>query len=418
MKRILLLSFSLLLLSGVGFAQSPDRCGTMGHLEWKSEQDPGYMQRFNSVEAAAQSWLQTHRSAVGGNVITIPTVVHIVYRDATQNLPDAQIFSQMDVLNADFRRMNADTLLTRPEFDSVASDFEVEFCLATTDPQGNPTTGITRTSTNGGQLLGWFGPQDDVKSSSTGGIDPWPTDQYLNIWVCDLLPILAGYAQFPGEDPATDGVVVGFSFFGTFGTVTPPFNKGRTTTHEIGHWLGLRHIWGDGDCSMDDFVDDTPIADAANQGGCLNLLNTCTDSPFDYNDQVENYMDYSNDSCMNMFSEGQKARAWSFLNTDRLSLFTSNGCSLAVSTTDPFPAQLFDLYPNPSRGSVKLEWHGGTGSEVDASIFDALGKVVWTKRLALESRQETLDLEGLAPGSYFIRIQSAEGVSSRRLMVQ
>lgn len=390
----------------------------MEHLDWKAQDDPAYMQRFQSVEDAAQSWLANNRSAVGGSVITIPTVVHIVYKDATQNLSDAQIYSQMDVLNADFRRLNADTLLTRPEFDSVAADFEVEFCLATTDPQGNSTTGITRTSSAGGQLLGWFGPQDDVKSTSTGGIDPWPTDQYLNIWVCDLLPILAGYAQFPGEDPATDGVVIGYNFFGTMGTATPPYNKGRTTTHEVGHWVGLRHVWGDGDCSMDDFVDDTPVADAANQGGCLNIVNSCTDAPFDFNDQVENYMDYSSDSCMNMFSEGQKARAWSFFNTDRISLFSSNGCSLAVSTTQALPSNLFDLYPNPTNGNVNLHWNGTAGADLEVEVFNAVGQVILHREMQLGNRRAQIELDDMAPGTYFVRVKSSEGVSNKRLMVQ
>lgn len=419
MKRIFLFLLPAFLMIGAAVqAQSPEHCGTMQHLAWKSQNDPNYMTRFESVEAAAQSWLDNNRGNVGGTVITIPTVVHIVYKDATQNISDAQIYSQLDVINADFRRMNADTNMTRPEFDSLAADFEVEFCLATTDPQGNSTTGITRTSTSGGQLLGWFGPQDDVKSSSTGGIDPWPTDKYLNIWVCDLLPVLAGYAQFPGEDPATDGVVIGYNFFGTMGTATAPYNHGRTTTHEIGHWVGLRHIWGDGDCTMDDFVDDTPIADAANQGGCLNVVNSCTDTPYDYDDMVENYMDYSSDSCMNMFSEGQKVRGWSFFNTDRLSLFSSNGCSLAVSTTAPLPNELFELHPNPSNGRVNLEWHGATGSDIEIEVYDALGKKVQHQNLNLVSRKTELQLQGMAPGSYFVRVISAEGVSSRRLLIQ
>lgn len=393
------------------FSQAPDRCGTMQHLDWKEQNNPRYASQMEEVEEQARLWLESHRDLAGGGVITIPTVVHVVWTDPDQNITDAQVLSQMDVLNADFRRLNADTTLTRPEFDSLAADFEVEFCLATTDPNGNSTTGIVRTnSPNGGQLFGFFGPQDDVKSASTGGVDPWPTDQYLNIWVCNLLPILAGYAQFPGEDPNTDGVVIGYNFFGTTGTVTSPYNKGRTTTHEIGHWLGLRHIWGDGDCTMDDFVFDTPGADNNNSGGCFNVVNSCPDSPYDYDDMVENYMDYSNDSCMNMFTEGQKSRAWSFINTDRASLFNSQGCSLAVDLEDAqFVRDPFTIYPNPASESVFLAWEGDPALDVEYSIFNAIGQQVRLQKGTFGERKTEINLSELPSGTYFV-ISTAAGV--------
>lgn len=399
-------------------AQAPERCGTMQHLDWKKQNNPRYADQMAVVEENARHWLENNRDQTGGNVITIPTVVHIVWIDPDQNLSDAQIQSQIDVLNQDFRRLNADTLLTRPEFDSLAADFEVEFCLATTDPNGNSTTGITRTQTQGGQLFGWFGPLDDVKSSSTGGVDPWPTDQYLNIWVCNLLPIIAGYAQFPGEDSITDGVVIGYSFFGTIGDVTPPYNKGRTTTHEVGHWLGLRHVWGDGDCTMDDFVGDTPGSDANNSGGCLNVKNTCTDTPYDYDDMVENYMDYSNDSCMNMFSEGQKDRSWSFLNTDRLSLFSSNGCSLAVAVPDALIMEdPFTIYPNPTAGNVFLTWEGDPTLEVEFNIYNSIGQQVGNKIVSPGEIKAEINLSELPAGTYFV-VSTAAGMRyTKKLLV-
>ena len=180
----------------------------------------------------------------------IPVVVHVVYKTAAQNISQAQIDSQMDVLNRDFRKKNSDISTVPAPFAPLAGDARIEFKLATTDPDGNPTTGVTRTETNKSS----FGSNDDVKFTAQGGIDAWPRDDYLNIWVCQLSGGLLGYAQFPGGAAATDGVVCTHTGFGTTGTAAAPFDKGRTTTHEIGHWLNLRHIWGDGGCGVDDFV--------------------------------------------------------------------------------------------------------------------------------------------------------------------
>lgn len=414
----LILWGAFILLSVPASAQTHDHCATMENLDWKSQQDPQYRQRLDNTEQIARDWLDHNRSSVGAAVLTIPVVVHIVYTAPDQNLPDSQILSQIAVLNEDFRKLNADTALRRPEFDSLAADMEVEFCLATTDPNGNPTTGITRTASSGGQFLGFFGPTDDVKSSSTGGIEPWPTDQYLNVWVCDLLPIIAGYAQFPGDDSLTDGVVIGYQFFGTEGNLVPPYTKGRTTTHEVGHWLGLRHVWGDGDCTMDDFVDDTPLADANANGACFGNNNTCVDSIYDYIDMVENYMDYSNDSCMNTFTKGQKARAWSFLNTDRINLFNSQGCSLAVSTDQPIAgARPFELYPNPTAGNFFLLWHGETGHQVKVEVYDPVGKLAQRQVLDNVMEKNKIELPDMPAGTYIVRVESPTGNYTQRLAI-
>lgn len=411
MKSVLLFLLGIISTSIV-FAQAP-QCGTMDYLEQRIQRNPDLQQGIDRAEFRAQQWIQNHPESATGGTITIPVVVHVVYKDAQQNISDAQVLSQIDILNQDFRRLNADTANTRSEFDSLATDMEIEFCLATTDPQGNPTTGINRVSSSGGQLFGFFGPLDDVKAASSGGVDPWPTDQYLNIWVCDLVPIILGYAQFPGEDSLTDGVVIGYTVFGNTGTVTAPYNKGRTTVHEVGHWLGLRHIWGDGDCTQDDFVDDTPLANAASQGGCQTTNNTCVDSLYDYPDMVENYMDYSEDGCMNMFTHGQKTRVWSFLNTDRASLFTSQGCSLAASAEAESFSPLLSVYPNPTTGIIHLQWNSNTGRETQMKILDVMGKTVWSG-----SKVEQVDLSGEKAGIYFMHLTNGENSWTEKLVLR
>ena len=227
-------------------------------------------------------------------VVTIPVVFHVVYRTSTENISDAQIQSQLDILNEDFRRLNADADNTWPQ----AADTQIEFCLASFDPQGNPSTGILRVPTT----VNGFGTNDAVKFSSQGGSDAWPRDEYLNFWVCNIGGGILGYAQFPGGSASTDGVVCGYQYTGNIGTATAPFNLGRTATHEVGHWLNLRHIWGDGACGASDFVDDTPDSDGPNYGCAIGNVACSTV------DMVQNYMDYSDDACMNLFTQGQTDR--------------------------------------------------------------------------------------------------------------
>ena len=189
-------------------------------------------------------------------VTVIPVVVHVVYNGAAQNISDAQVKSQIDVLNQDFRKTNADIASLPAVFQPLAADARIEFELATTDPPGNPTNGITRTPTTR------TGSRTTTRSSPrlAAARTRWPRDNYLNLWVCRLTGGLLGYAQFPGGPAATDGVVILDTAFGTTGTAAAPFNLGRTATHEIGHFLNLRHIWGDdgNGCTGDDFVADTP----------------------------------------------------------------------------------------------------------------------------------------------------------------
>lgn len=288
-------------------------CGSHEHMLQQMEKYPKMQKRMQEIEKATQQFLNNTEKDVSG-VITIPVVVHVVYNNASENISDAQINTQIQVLNEDFRRLNSDANNAWPQ----AADSEIEFCLASIDPQGNSTNGITRTSTS----VTAFSANDNMKFNSTGGKDAWPTQNYLNIWVCDLSGGLLGYAQFPGGPSATDGVVTDYQYFGTIGTATAPFDLGRTTTHEVGHWLNLRHIWGDGPCSTDDFVGDTPDSDNPNYGCPLNHV-SCSSL-----DMVANYMDYTDDACMNLYTLGQKNRMRALFDTGgfRESLLSSPAC--------------------------------------------------------------------------------------------
>jgi hypothetical protein len=242
----------------------------------------------------------------------IPVVVHVIYNTATENVSMAQINSQIRVLNRDFRAKNSDKSKVPLAFKGLVSDANIQFALAKKDPRGKPTNGVTRTKTTRTSFL----TNDSVKFTESGGQDAWPTDRYLNIWVCTLGGGLLGYAQFPGGPKETDGVVILNAAFGTNGISSAPFNLGRTTTHEVGHWLNLRHIWGDTeDCSGSDFVSDTPNAAGPNFGTPSFPHVSCSNGP--NGDMYMNYMDYVDDKAMVMFTAQQVARMRTALENER-----------------------------------------------------------------------------------------------------
>ncbi len=287
------------------------QCGAMQAHFRLLEQDPGFRSRQAVLERSV-----ARRMASGGaakvTTTTIPVVVHVVFNTAAENISDAQIKSQIAVLNRDYRATNVDKSKVPAPFKGLVASANIKFALATKDPKGKSTKGITRTKTARTE----FGSNDSVKSVATGGQDAWPRDKYLNIWVCKLGGGLLGYAQFPGGPAKTDGVVILHTGFGTSGTASPPFNLGRTATHEIGHWLNLRHIWGDTeDCSGTDFVADTPNAVGPNFNEPTFPHVSCINGP--NGDMFMNYMDYVDDKAMFMFTAQQVARMAATLENER-----------------------------------------------------------------------------------------------------
>jgi len=287
-------------------------CYSAEYLEQKLQENPEMIQKMNQLETLTQNraLAQGNRASRTGNILYVPVVVHVVWNSANpvENISDAQVESQVDVIYKDFRGLNDEFQNIQDNIWPQAADMEIEFYLAQIDPDGNPTNGITRTETN---VASW-GTSDDIKSSASGGVDAWDPTRYFNFWIGNIGGGILGYATFPTSagDP-NDGIVMSPQYFGssdyeaaageTF-YLSAPYDKGRTTTHEIGHYLNLRHIWGDGGCGVDDFVADTPESDASN-GGCATGHVSCGTV-----DMVENYMDYSDDSCMGLFTEGQKNR--------------------------------------------------------------------------------------------------------------
>jgi hypothetical protein len=280
------------------------------------EQDARLRQRQRTIaEQIAKSVNSGAAMRTLRKLITIPVVVHVVYEQPEQNISDAQVRSQINVLNKDFRAKNADVKKTPAPWSGLVGDANIQFALAKKDPKGKTTTGITRTATTRES----FGTGDTVKRKATGGADAWPADRYLNLWVCNLGESLLGYAQFPGGPARTDGVVILHTAFGTVGTAAAPFNLGRTATHEIGHWLNLRHIWGDRtDCTGSDESSDTPRAQMPNTGVPKFPHVSCNNGP--NGDMFMNYMDYVDDAAMFLFTAGQVTRMNACLAGSRKSL--------------------------------------------------------------------------------------------------
>jgi Pregnancy-associated plasma protein-A len=296
-------------------------CGTMEVHHMLLERHPEYRIALGNLEMAARARLAAGFVMLAEEVL-IPVVVHVVFHDSSENISQAQINSQIDALNRDYGAANKDKSKAPGVWAGLVTDTKIRFALATKDPNGKATNGVTRTKTSATS----FSQDNSVKSSATGGADPWPTDKYLNIWVCSLSGGLLGYAQFPGSPPATDGVVILNTAFGTTGTATAPFDLGRSATHEVGHWLNLRHIWGDTeDCSGSDFVDDTPGAQHPNFGKPTFPHVSCTNGP--NGDMFMNYMDYVDDDSMVMFTTGQTARMQATLAGPRNSI-VNNGKTL------------------------------------------------------------------------------------------
>jgi Pregnancy-associated plasma protein-A len=280
------------------------QCGAQQVNERLYEEDPDLRGRHREIEDQCQEFISSgYAERVRRQRITLQVVVHVVHKTDEENISDEQVQSQIEALNKDYSATNPDRDGVPDPWKSLVADPNIQFELATKDPDGNATNGITRTETDQDS----FSTDDGVKSEDGGGIAPWPVDEYLNLWACNLGGGLLGYAQFPGGPADTDGVVILYTAFGTTGVAADPFNLGRTATHEIGHFLNLRHIWGDtNDCSGSDQVSDTPRAQAPNYGKPDWPHISCNNGPS--GDMFMDYMDYVDDAAMFMFTHGQAAR--------------------------------------------------------------------------------------------------------------
>lgn len=409
-----------ILISTFGFntiAQNTQRCGYDLYNQQRANADPTYLNARSEIDQLISNQAK-HFSRQSEDIYRIPVVFHVIYNSSEQNVPDVKIQEQLDILNRDYGRLNDDSVNTRAEFLPVASSTGIEFYLAQWDPQGNSTTGITHTQTDQATFFNLQFDLNTMKSASTGGVDAWDVNHYMNIWVCNLsipilnTPIILGFATPPNgapnwptgsaaEQPQYDGVVLHYEVVGENPNATGTFatiNKGRTATHEVGHYLGLRHIWGDGQgqdgCTVDDGLEDTPNCADAQQQTCDYSTNTCTDSPVDFPDQIENYMDYSDENCMNMFTR-QQADAMRFVVENfRQDLL------LYIPSQHETVLHL-DIFPNPSANMIHLKLPAkNLEKPQNIQILDIDGRVV----KLLNAGSQDIDIRDLHSGIYILKV--------------
>jgi hypothetical protein len=269
-------------------------CGTMAaHMRLLEEYAPFRARQSRLEQETARRRALALAVAVPPPLVTVPVVVNVVYRTDEEDVSDAQVKSQVAVLNRDFAATNPDRKKIPAPWKGLATDSRLRFTLAK----------VTRTKTTRSS----FSTDDAVKSAAGGGIPPFEPGSHLNLWVCALSGGLLGYAQFPGGPAKTDGVVIHYRAFGTRGTAEAPFDLGRTATHEVGHYFNLRHIWADTeDCSGSDYVADTPNAAGPNYGEPSFPVVSCGNGP--NGDMFMNYMDYVDDAAMFLFTAQQVVR--------------------------------------------------------------------------------------------------------------
>jgi hypothetical protein len=349
--------------------------------------DSGYKSRRLAIQ-------QFHRAVRQGESISggftqsllersysIPVVFHIVHYTADQNISDEQIDSQLNVLNADYNGKNEDLVKLPAAFQPLLGVANISFHRARRDPQGAFTDGVTRTRTNVPGFTSFDtnpvgGPDSRMKSASTGGVDPWPTEHYLNIWVCDLGMSLYGYAQFPGGPPASDGVVISYNRFGTLGTAIAGTNFGRTGTHEVGHWLDCYHIWGDDgtSCTGTDHCDDTPNQAGSNSGTPTFPSISCNNGP--NGDLFFNHMDYTGHSNRIMFTKGQVDRMHTTLAGPRASLtgydyfeFVLHTGTVLHETDDTFKILMGDINRDGRPDLVAIKKSGTSTNSTEVHVL-------------------------------------------------
>lgn len=404
-----------------------NRCGHVEHEQVLQQRSPFRKIQVDALNKQIEE-LQKIRalSRSSATIYRIPVVVHVVHYntsgfvggDNNPNISDEQIVSQIKVLNEDYRRMEG-----TPGFntDPIGADTGIEFYLAQTDPNGRPTNGITR-HYNAKETYDIF--KDDVLLSQ---IAYWPSDRYLNIWIAPLANNYLGFSQFPegatsltgldiGEtNEFTDGVIIDYRYFGrSIGTVrNQTYCCGRTTTHEIGHWLGLLHTWGDALCG-DDYVADTPTTERANQTTqCTPTFSTCNNVRT--RNQIENYMDYSPDRCMNLFTGGQRNRMRAVLElSPRRKRLIKSLESLAQTET-----LTLQLSPNPAEAEVMADVLYTGFQSFSLQLLDVNGRLIRNFSYTdVPSTRVFLPVYGLPFGIYIVQVTTDKEQRSSRLLVR
>lgn len=424
------------------------KCNTTYLVNKEISEDPEYALNREKIIEQDKEWL-SQNNMVEKSTITIPIVIHVIHRNTHQNIgtgtniSNEKIEDAIRILNEDYSKTNSEfPNPPRNTFVNSAGNANLEFCLATIDENGNPTSGVTRTMTTKTN----FDPDtesNDMKSTSTGGNDGWDPSRYLNIWICDLAVsasggMTLGYAYLPGLpswQAWKDGLVVDYQFFGT---IQGSVGDGRTATHEIGHYLGLNHTFAEASgwfgscvdaqgnlqcCDNDDSnVDDTPATDGIFWGTVTSFTNnnSCNDLQYGFSsdllDMDENFMSYAQNTWM--FTNSQVSAMNATLNGYRLSLKNSNvsmNCTGTIGTgiNDRIERNLIHIYPNPSTGKIIID--NSTNYRIENIVVrNILSEIVMTNN---NQQINSIDLSNLDDGAYFIELYTSKGIVNKKIIL-
>ncbi len=418
MRTIVLLAFASLLFFQTN-GQDRNRCASHEAVKQQMAIDPVYAKKVEQLLKNKGNYSRSDKKGPPAQQrsITIPVVVHVLYNSAEQNISDAQVQSQIDVLNEDFGATNDDYNNYEAGYRSVKGDMDIQYCLVQ----------IIRKQTKHKS----FGFNDNMKYTQKGGSDAIDPMHMLNIWVCDLGNKLLGFAYYPGITPEKFGVVCHTNAFGRGEgyNLFAEYSLGRTTTHEVGHCFGLVHIWGDRTCGSDE-VDDTPLHDSPNFG-CPEEghLSTCTGTPLE---MWMNYMDYTDDRCMYFFSDGQVSRASFFIDSDpQLTSIINSSCGTARRTNDDITnvsnsnvnssrtilTNDLIIYPTITAGQLTLSFSKTTVAKAEINIYSQAGSLMMKKQIAGKTVDQ-LDVSRLTNGIYFIEVSQGISRQTRKFVVQ
>jgi len=416
--RKFLLALVAIIFSFVANGQNADRCGSDEAIKQQMAADPVYAKKVEELLKNKGNYSRQNKK--GGPVsITIPVVVHVLYNTAVQNISDAQVQSQIDVLNEDFSAVNKDYNNYDAGYGSVKGDMDINFCLVQ----------VIHKQTKHKS----FGTNDNMKFNQRGGSDAVDPMHVFNIWVCNLGQNLLGYAYYPGISPEKFGVVCHVNAFGKGAqyNLFADYNLGRTTTHEVGHSFGLAHIWGDRTCGSD-LVDDTPLHNTANFG-CPEQghLSTCTGTPLE---MWMNYMDYTDDRCMYFFSDGQASRADFFIDTDPqlISIVNSECANTTGNRNDITVASNINsgsskiivadllVYPTITSGQLNLSIANSISGKAEINIYNQTGVLMMKQQIIISSGKniDQIAVGKLGNGIYFLEFGQGINRQTRKFVVQ